>query len=52
MKTNQLTEEDIERKIEEWEQSDSPLALYAYLGWTSDEYMEYVANGVIPEPKL
>lgn len=37
--------EEIERKIEEWHQSDSFLELYEYLGMNWEDYIKFVENG-------
>jgi len=41
--------QSIERRIEEWHNSDAPLSLCEYLGWTPKEYTEWLEERKIPE---
>jgi len=33
---------NIEEAIQEWHESQSPLVLHEYLGWTAEQYKKYV----------
>lgn len=39
----------IEDKINEWHESDSNKELCEYLGWTFEEYKDYIESNTIPE---
>lgn len=40
----------VQDKIEEWHDSDTTdKTVYEYLGWTLEQYANYVENGIIPE---
>jgi hypothetical protein len=39
----------IERRIVAWHNSDAPLSLCEYLGWTPKEYTEWLEERKIPE---
>jgi hypothetical protein len=40
--------ESIERRVTEWHNSDAPLSLCEFLGWTPSEYEEWLQLSVIP----
>jgi hypothetical protein len=42
------TNENINDKIKEWHDSDSELKLYDYLGWTWDQYIDWVTTNELP----
>lgn len=39
-------------KIGTWHDSDSENTLIDFLGWTSDEYKDYLEQNVLPEREL
>ena len=47
-----IIRESIERRVAEWHNSDAPLTLCEYLGWTPREYVEWVEEQKIPQSEL
>lgn len=43
------TEDEILDRIDEWHNGHSSEELYEYLGWTWDEYRDWVATGKQPK---
>ncbi len=41
-----MTEKELLDKIDEWHESDSKLPLHEYLGWTREQYKEWLEEGV------
>jgi hypothetical protein len=48
----QRINESIERRVDEWHNSDCPLTLAEYLGWTPGEYVEWLEERKIPIREL
>jgi len=46
-----MTDDEIDDKIAEWHQGDSPGTLHEYLGWTREEYAHWVKTGEVPKMK-
>jgi len=45
--------ESIERRVGEWHNSDAPLTLCEFLGWSPQEYTDWLEDGSkIPEREL
>lgn len=44
--------ESIERRVMEWHNSDAPLSLCEFLGWTPNEYTDWLEERKIPEREL
>jgi hypothetical protein len=44
-----LTEEEIDDLITLWHATKSELRLHEFLGWTWDEYTDWVESGIVPE---
>jgi hypothetical protein len=44
------SEEEIDKKIEEWHKSDSDLPLNEYLGWTEEQYKKWLDSDPKNDP--
>ena len=44
--------ESIERRVAEWHNSDAPLTLCEFLGWTPTEYSDWLEGHKIPEREI
>lgn len=52
MNKKELTKARIDYTIGVWCDSDSETNLLDFLGWTKEEYKEYVQEGIIPAREL
>lgn len=44
--------QEITERIAYWEANNTGVTLEAFLGWTINDYMKYVNEGIIPNPNL
>ena len=49
---DQKVRQSIESRVEEWHNSNCPLSLCEYLGWTPKDYLEWIEDHKIPQREI
>lgn len=53
MQNRATTQEEVERRVEEWHDSkEIKITLAAHLGWTEEEYKKWLETNELPNPDL